>query len=150
MNLTEAYKLIKHFEGYSDIAYVDPGTGGLPITIGYGSTFKMNGEPFKIGDVISFKDANTLLEWQIDKMANIVTGLVVPIVLNDNQLSALTSFAYNCGIGNLKASTLLKKVKANPFDESIRDEFKKWNKANKRIMTGLTRRRLSEADLYFT
>lgn len=77
---------------------------------------------------------------------------LVPLVkseVNENQFAALTSFAYNAGIGNLKSSTLLKKVNANPSDETIRAEFMKWDKAGGKQLAGLTRRRKAEADLYF-
>ena len=49
----------------------------------------------------------------------------------------------------MQKSTLLKKVNANPADASIRDEFMKWNRAAKKELAGLTRRRKAEADLYF-
>jgi GH24 family phage-related lysozyme (muramidase) len=29
-------------------------------------------------------------------------------------------------------------------------EFKKWNKVNKKVVTGLTRRRIHEANIYFS
>ena len=53
------------------------------------------------------------------------------------------------GVGNLKNSTLLKKVNANPNDETIRGEFLKWVRANNKVLAGLERRRKAEADLYF-
>jgi lysozyme len=53
------------------------------------------------------------------------------------------------GPANLKSSTLLKKVNANPNDSTIRNEFMKWTKAGGRTLAGLVRRRQSEADLYF-
>ena len=36
--------------------------------------------------------------------------LVLEKSLNDNQFSALVSFAYNCGVANLEKSTLLMKI----------------------------------------
>lgn len=42
-------ELIKKFEGLSLDAYPDPKTGGKPITIGWGSTRKRDGSPFKLG-----------------------------------------------------------------------------------------------------
>jgi lysozyme len=69
--------------------------------------------------------------------------------INQNQFDALVSFAYNLGPGNLKSSTLLKKVNANPEDESIRLEFMKWVKAGGKTLKGLVRRREAEANLYF-
>ena len=69
--------------------------------------------------------------------------------LTQNQFDALVSFCYNVGPANLKASTLLKKVNANPNDETIREELKKWNKGGGKVLKGLTRRREAEANLYF-
>ncbi len=70
--------------------------------------------------------------------------------INQNQFDALVSFAYNLGPANLKNSTLLKKVNANPNDPTIKDEFLKWNKAAGKPLKGLTKRRESEANLYFS
>lgn len=74
--------------------------------------------------------------------------------LNNNQYSALVSFVYNVGEGNLASSTLLKKIIKNPNDPSIADEFLKWNKAKVKgklvILKGLTNRRQAESELYFT
>jgi lysozyme len=53
-------------------------------------------------------------------------------------------------MGNLKSSTLLKKVNINPNDPTIAAEFLKWNKAGGKIVAGLTRRRQAESDLYFS
>ena len=40
--------------------YYDPLSGGLPITIGYGSTKTMSGGPFFIGDSITQEDGDLL------------------------------------------------------------------------------------------
>jgi lysozyme len=69
--------------------------------------------------------------------------------INQNQFDALVSFAYNLGVGNLKSSTLLKKVNANPSDPTIRDEFMKWVNGGGKKLPGLVKRRQAEADLYF-
>jgi lysozyme len=69
--------------------------------------------------------------------------------LTQSQFDALTSFCYNLGGGNLKSSTLLKKVNLNPNDPTIKAEFLKWNKAGGKVLAGLTRRREAEATLYF-
>jgi lysozyme len=70
--------------------------------------------------------------------------------INQYQFDALCSFAYNCGVGNLKSSTLLKKVNKNPNDPTIKDEFLKWNKGGGKVLSGLTKRRIEEAQLYFS
>ena len=60
---------------------------------------------------------------------------------------SLTSFAYNCGLGNLQKSTLLKKVNAGDF-KGAADEFPKWNKGGGKVLPGLVRRRASERLLF--
>ena len=146
MKLNEAGKsLIKLFEGCKLTSYK---CSANHDTIGYGNTFYEDGTKVKPGDKITQERANELFEI----IAKDFSDKVVPLVkseVNENQFAALTSFAYNAGIGNLKSSTLLKKVNANPSDETIRAEFMKWVRANNKVLAGLERRRKAEADLYF-
>lgn len=137
--------LIKQFEGCSLKAYKCP--AGL-WTCGYGSTFYEDGTKVKAGDVITKERADELFEIIAEDFSNKVAPLIKKD-LSDNNFSALVSFAYNAGVGNLKNSTLLKKVNANPEDETIRAEFMKWVRAGGKVLVGLERRRKAEADLYF-
>lgn len=146
MNLNEAGKnLIKSFEGCKLKAYKCP--AGLD-TIGFGSTFYPDGTKVKEGDVITKERADELFDVIADDFVKKVKPLIKK-ELSDNSFSALVSFAYNAGVGNLKNSTLLKKVNANPKDPSISAEFKKWVRANDRVLLGLEKRRKAEAELYF-
>lgn len=146
MNLNEAGKnLIKSFEGCKLKAYKCP--AGLN-TIGFGSTFYPDGTKVKEGDVITKERADELFDLIVNDFAEKVRPLIKK-ELSDNNFSALVSFSYNAGVGNLKNSTLLKKVNANPNDETIRGEFLKWVRANNKVLAGLERRRKAEADLYF-
>lgn len=138
--------LVKSFEGLRLTAYK---CSAGKDTIGYGNTFYEDGSKVKPGDKITVERAVKLLEFMLDKFEDSVDKLVTP-ELNENQKSALVSFAYNCGVGNLKSSTLLKKVNADPNDPSIADEFKKWTKAGGKVLTGLVKRRNAESILYFT
>ena len=70
--------------------------------------------------------------------------------LNIDQYDACISFIYNLGIGNFSKSTLLKKIKVDPNDPSIEQEFMKWINANGKPLEGLRRRRHSEWVLYST
>ena len=117
-------------------------------TIGYGNTFYEDGTSVKSGDKISKERAEILLNLILVTFENDVKKLVKSNI-NQYQFDALVSFAYNCGVGNLKASTLLKKVNINPSDASIKSEFLKWNKAGGKILLGLTKRREAESNLYF-
>ena len=138
--------LIKLFEGCKLVAYK---CSAAKDTIGYGNTFYENGTSVKPGDKITQERANELFEIIAKEFANKVAPLVKSAV-TPNQFAALTSFAYNAGIGNLRNSTLLKKVNANPNDPSIALEFAKWTRANNKVLLGLQRRREAETKLYFT
>jgi lysozyme len=138
--------LIKFYEGCKLVAYK---CSAAKDTIGYGNTFFEDGKPVKPGDKITQERANELFEIIAKEFADKVAPLVKSSV-TPNQFAALTSFAYNAGIGNLKSSTLLKKVNANPNDPTIDLEFKKWDKAGGKVLAGLTKRRAAESKLYFT
>lgn len=143
-----AIQIIKKFEGCRLKAYPDPGTGGEPWTIGWGTTYYDDGAKVRQGDVITQDRADALLHIHVADFQKRVVALVKSNI-NDNQLAALTSFAYNCGVPAFGKSTLLKKVNANPSDPTIRDEFMKWKKAGGKVLPGLVKRRSQEADLYF-
>ena len=139
--------LIKKFEGLRLSAYPDPGTGGEPWTIGYGSTYYEDGSKVRKGDKISINRAESLLVTHVASFAKKVEKLVTSSITS-NQFDALVSFAYNVGVGNFSKSTLLKKVNANPSDKTISLEFEKWVRAAGKVLPGLVKRRKEEARLY--
>lgn len=147
MKLTKEIKdFVKAKEGLSLTAYLCP---AKVWTIGYGNTSYETGIKVKQGDKISKERAELLFNNTFENFALLVKQLVFKSTLNDNQFSALVSFAYNVGIGNLTKSTLLRKVKANPNDKTIANEFAKWNKGGGKVLAGLTSRRAKESDIYF-
>lgn len=135
--------LIKSFEGLSLKAYPDPGSGGDPWTIGYGST----GKDIKRGVTWTLAQADARLKLDVASFALGVRALIVKAPTTQRQFDALVSFAYNVGLGNLKSSTLLKKHLAGQT-VAAKAEFVRWNRASGKIMAGLTRRRAAEAALY--
>lgn len=140
-------ELIKKYEGFKAKAYLCP--ANVP-TIGYGSTYYQDGTKVKLTDPpITQERATELLEALLVSYERSVDSYCVDTI-NQNQFDALCSFAYNCGVGNLKSSTLLKKVNKNPNDATIKDEFLKWNKGGGKVLSGLTKRRIEEAQLYFS
>jgi lysozyme len=143
---TAGIELIKSFEGFRSSPYKCP--AGIP-TIGYGATFYPNGKKVTMTDaVITEAKGTELLQSMLKSFERYVDSYCRDDI-NQNQFDALVSFAYNLGPANLKSSTLLKKVNANPNDETIRDEFMKWVKAGGKTLKGLVRRREAEANLYF-
>ena len=132
--------LIKEFEGLRLKAYKCP--GGV-WTIGYGHTAGV-----KPGMLISKAQAEEYLKADLIAFERYLNGL--GLALNQNQFDALISFIYNVGTGNFSNSTLLRKVRANPQDNSIMDEFLRWVYSKGRVLPGLQRRRLAEMKLYFS
>ena len=123
-------------------------------TIGYGTILIDGRTPVRKGDRITKEKADALLFEEVMKKGHEVREVVKPATLSQQQFDALVSFAYNVGVGALKNSTLLKRVKANPKDPFIRDAFLMWDKAHVDgtlvEIEGLKRRRIEEADLYFS
>ena len=142
------YNLIKEFEGWSSTPYICP--AGKP-TIGWGLTFYADGKYVTMKDPSITRIQGDIL---LEKIFMQVFHRHIPANVNQNQFDALSSLIWNIGVTNFNKSTLRMKVKNNPDDISIRDEFMKWNKARKGtklvVLDGLTRRRKKEADLYFS
>ena len=151
----KGYLLIAQFEGLRLKPYLC--SAGVP-TIGYGSTF------YPSGRKVTMRDKPITQEtafWMLKQVANMFAKDVDSLVtsnINQNQFNALVSFAFNLGSDidadnipeGLGDSRLLRRVNANPNDPEIAREFVKWNKAGGRVLDGLTKRRLKEAESYFT
>ena len=138
--------LIKKYEGLRLTAYLCP----VKVwTIGYGTTFYPNGGKVKQGDIITQIQAEQYLSDIVERFSIQVRN-VIKMSINENQLGALTSLAYNIGINAFNNSTLLKKVNINPNDPSIGIEFSRWNKGGGKVLTGLINRRRDEKELYFS
>jgi lysozyme len=138
--------LLHHFEGCKLKAYQ---CSAKVWTLGWGNTFYEDGTKVKQGDEITQQRADELFENIVNKFFAVPLSKLLTKKVNENQFSALVSFAYNVGMGNLQKSTLLRLVNENPNDTNIRSQFMRWNKAGGKELAGLTRRRKAEADLYF-
>lgn len=128
--------------------YICPGD---MLTIGYGCTKFFGGMEVLPTDRLSDEvSARALLADQLIEYEAAVKRLVT-VALNSNQFSALTCFAFNCGISALAGSTLLKHVNSNRFDDAA-DQFGAWlystSGQHKQALRGLLRRRYSEACLW--
>ena len=136
----DAYELIKQFEGLRLKAYLCP--AGI-WTIGYGHTSGVSPNSFitiQEADEYLHRDVATI-EMQLNKLN---------LILRQCQWDAIVSFVFNVGIGNFRSSTLLAKIRTNPDDNSIMDEFLRWVYANGKVKKGLQKRRLAEMKLYFS
>lgn len=155
-------ELIKQFEGLHDIsygdgmvhAYPDPLSGGLPYTIGYGSTKDIDGSPFELGDKITPEKANILLEQQLKYNYLNTLEKTIPYWddMNDNQHGALLSFAYNLGanfFGSSNFNTITHVLRGKEWAK-VPDALYLYRNPGTSVEAGLARRRIAEGDLWLS
>jgi len=139
--------LIKEFEGFRSKAYVDPLSGNLPITIGWGSTVKQDGSRFKLGDVITRTEADELLAYQCSqKYLPSISKIPYWNEMNDGKKGALLSFAYNLGAGFYGSSnfaTITRVLKNKEWDE-VPAKFLLYVNPGSKVEAGLRKRRTAE------
>jgi len=133
--------LIKSAEGLRLRAYPDPGTGGLPWTIGYGSTSGVTRNM-----VITEAQAEQMLAEDLVRFERIVER-AVRLPVNQGQFDALVSFTYNVGEGNFTASTLLRKLNAGDTAGAA-EQFSRWVHAGGKVLPGLVKRRAAERAMF--
>lgn len=143
-----ALDLIKNAEGWRATAYPDPGTGGEPLTIGFGHTSSAGPPVVTHGMVITTAQGEAILQQDLAGTEATVRSYV-KVPLNDNEFGALVSFVFNVGGGNFVSSTLLRKLNAgDKIGAAV--EFGRWNHAGGNVLPGLTTRRAAERDLFLT
>ena len=136
--------------GAALVPYICPGD---VLTIGYGCTKWFDGSPVTTEHRLKDdREARQLLAIQLTEYEQAVRDLVT-IELTSNQFSALTAFAFNCGIKALAGSTLLREVNAGRHYDAAA-AFGMWIFAtaggHKQALRGLLRRRYSEALTYLS
>ena len=140
-------RLIKEFEGCHLDAYPDPLSGGLPITIGWGSTRKSDGSPFRLGDKISQKQADDLLLDQCEKeFLPKLSKIPYWGEMSDGKRGALLSFAYNLGAEFYNSgdfNTITKRLKNKEWDK-VPDALYLYRNPGSNVEAGLARRRKAE------
>lgn len=127
--------LIKSFEGLRLNAYKPVSTEKY-YTIGYGHY----GADVQPDMVITNAYAEALLRLDLDKFERAVNSYERN--WNQNQFDALVSFAFNCGVGNLK------KLVTNRTNAQIAQAIVKYNRAGGKVLKGLIRRREAEQALF--
>jgi|ERR1041385_1966902 lysozyme len=123
--------LIESFEGLRLNSYQD--SVGV-WTIGYGHT-----KGVKAGQTITQQQAQAFLQQDLSTAEAAVNKL--GLNLTGNQFSALVSFTFNVGAGNLQK--LLKNGLA-----AVPDRILLFDHAGGKVLKGLTRRRQAEQQLY--
>lgn len=131
--------LVKDFEKCRLVAFKPTPTD--PWTLGWGHTVGVYE-----GQNCSQAQAD---QWLADDLQHASQGVanLVTVPITQGEFDALTSFAYNLGIGALHGSTLLRLLNAgNPTGAAL--EFPRWDHAGGVELEGLERRRLAEQALF--
>tara|TARA_R110000772_G_scaffold267384_2_gene391270 strand:- start:1115 stop:1744 length:630 start_codon:yes stop_codon:yes gene_type:complete len=131
---------VKFFEGYKERAYIC--AGGVR-TIGYGCTDTKVVSRGKISKI----SADNLLREHLaevrEKVANNVS-----VQLTEYQLNALTSFAFNCGMTNLKRLVEGEGRLNSGNYESVEKLLPQYRIAGGKVRKGLEKRRKWELSLW--
>lgn len=147
-------KLVMAFEGFREMVYLCTANYW---TIGYGHMIRpfdktrdtreiMSANPFPNG--VTKAEAEALLSDDLETAERAVSRLV-KFPISENQFSALVSFTFNLGAGNLQASTLRRKINRGELEEASA-EFMKWTISGGRKTPGLVRRRQAESALFMS
>lgn len=132
--------LIKFYESCRQEAYLCP---GKKWTIGWGHT----GPEVKPGMMWSKARCDDVFKEDCDKIVRFMNvELALPESLNDNQFSAMVSFAYNCGNDTLEH--VIDNVGIQGFPEKILEYVYAGAKGKKKVLEGLVIRRKKEAKLF--
>lgn len=150
-------EMIKHHEGVRVRPYQCP---ALIWTVGVGHVIDQSHIKIPLAErkalpipdgwdrTLSMGEVDEILAKDLVSFENGVRRLC-PDGLTPGRLSALTSFAFNVGLGNLQRSTL--RMKHNRGDyEGAAEAFLDWTKAGGKVLKGLVSRRNDERALYLS
>jgi lysozyme len=119
--------------------------------VGWGSTRKKDGSPFKLGERITQQEADELFDWQIqNEFLPKLKKIPYWEEMNDNQRGALLCFAYNLG-GDFYGSpyfTTLTRVLKNKEWNKVPDTLCLYRDPGTDVEEGLLRRRKEEGVLW--
>jgi GH24 family phage-related lysozyme (muramidase) len=141
----QGIEFIKKEEGFAPRKYPDGGKNRFSIGYGHQITGR---EPFDPEKGWTKQQATQVLTQDLEKFQAAVRKAVTAKV-TQNQFDALTSFAFNVGIGALQKSTLVKKLNEGNYQE-VPNEFMKWVFSEGKRNQGLIKRRRKEALLFTT
>ena len=129
---------MKEFEGVRLTSYKDS-VGIWTIGIGHTKGVRPN-------QTITMAQCETLLKGDLLPCEQFVNS--IKEIDTQGKFDALVDFSFNLGIGALKDSTLLKRIRKHEDESLIKNEFLKWVHAGGKVENGLVKRRNWEAMRY--
>lgn len=143
---TEGLALIKAHEGLRLKAYPDPGTGGEPWTIGWGTTSSAGVGKITRGMTITKVQAESMLVRSLEAYEKGVLAALTRTP-TQNQFDAMVSLAYNIGVPRFQKSSVVRFFNAGFMDKAAA-AFLMWTKAAGKTLPGLVKRRNAERELF--
>jgi lysozyme len=168
-----ALAIIQRFEGLHDgdkrtphLLEPQPCPAGI-YTVGWGYALFERGRPVRDRETayriwrthwprgFTRAEADDLLRLVAQDVCDRVVRLLPGVALNQNELGALVSLAYNIGVGEVGGgddfadSTVRHRLVIDRRQEAA-DAFRLWNKVDRRVVQGLVNRREAERTLFLT
>ena len=132
-------------DGKPDLVAFMPTKNDRP-TIGYGTTFKPDGTPIKMGDKITVDTAEQYFAHDLQKFEDYINE-VVTIDLTQNQFDALVALVYNIGMTAFRQGTIDDKLNARNFEAALAT-WAQYNKQAGKVLEGLKNRRAKDIALF--
>ena len=132
-----AVSIIKKYEKYSKKKYNLFGDR----YIGYGHLIKKGDTMTSLSEF----QADSLIKVDLNYSLKMVKSCTNRIPVKRKML--LACFVFNCGIGRLKSSDLLKMINRNENDSIIENQYLKYVYANDVFYKGLVNRRMDEINI---
>jgi lysozyme len=140
---------IKEEEGLRLKAYK---IGDGMITVGYGHAEPIKKSKFRVGETITKEKAEELLKEDLKKAADGVRRMFkdweeegIDRKITQNMFDALVSIAYNAGVGGLRRSDVVDKLKNGEYEQAG-DSILNFRTSKK--FPGLAKRRLKESEMF--
>lgn len=141
--------VLKQEEGFSRTPYWDY----AQYTVGYGTACPSDMVDYYMENGITEEAAEVLLRNYLANTENTINKKFIDkygLTLTQGQFDALVSFTYNCGSGWISETngTFHNAVKNGTTGSELIRAFSLWCSAGGKILPGLVRRRLSEANMF--
>jgi lysozyme len=122
------------------------------ITVGYGHAEPIKKSKFKVGETITKEKAEELLKDDLKKAADGVRRMFkdweeegIDIPITQSMFDALVSMAYNAGVGGLRRSDVVDKLKSGEYEQAG-DSILNFKTSKK--FPGLAKRRQKESEMF--
>lgn len=125
------------------------------VTIGWGHAEKIRRSKYKVGDEITRERAQELLEEDLKIAADGVRKIFkeweekgIDVKLTQDQFDVLVSLAFNSGVGSLRESNLIQKIKRGNLKKA--GEMIKKYKLKEKFKESLSKRRSRESEKFLS